>query len=149
MKVFLGGTCNGSDWREKILPLLQEQGIDYFNPVVDEWNKEARERELKARKTCDILLYCITPKMTGCYAIAEMVDDSNKQPEKTVFILLCDDHYDPPVMHGERGKSMTFSPRQYVSLMAVGHMITSNGGRFFTSLEDAVLSIAANVDTGA
>lgn len=30
-KVFLGGTCNGSIWREKLIPLLK---IDYFNPVV-------------------------------------------------------------------------------------------------------------------
>ena len=31
MKVFLGGTCAESKWREKLIPLLQ---CDYFNPVV-------------------------------------------------------------------------------------------------------------------
>lgn len=31
MKVFLGGTYNGSNWREKLIPNLK---IDYFNPIV-------------------------------------------------------------------------------------------------------------------
>ena len=37
MKVFLGGTCNESTWRNRIIPML---AIDYFNPVVDDWNEE-------------------------------------------------------------------------------------------------------------
>jgi len=32
-KVFLGGTCNESTWRDELIPMLE---IDYFNPVVDE-----------------------------------------------------------------------------------------------------------------
>jgi len=31
-KIFLGGTCNNSTWREQLIPMLQ---INYFNPVVD------------------------------------------------------------------------------------------------------------------
>ena len=34
MKVFLGGTCNGSDWREKVIEKLD---IDYFNPITAHW----------------------------------------------------------------------------------------------------------------
>lgn len=37
MKVFLGGTCNESTWREKLIPMLK---IDYFNPVVKDWKSE-------------------------------------------------------------------------------------------------------------
>jgi len=33
MKIFLGGTCNESTWRNRIIPMLE---IDYFNPVVDD-----------------------------------------------------------------------------------------------------------------
>lgn len=32
-KVFLGGTCNESTWRDKIIPELL---IDYFNPIVED-----------------------------------------------------------------------------------------------------------------
>ena len=43
MKVFLGGTVNGSNWREYVIPRLN---IDYFNPVVSVWNDEAYEEQV-------------------------------------------------------------------------------------------------------
>ena len=46
-KVFLGGTCNGSRWREKIIPMLK---IDYFNPVVPDWTPECQEEEKRQKK---------------------------------------------------------------------------------------------------
>ena len=80
MKVFLGGTCNDSKWRDKLIPMLK---INYFNPVVEDWNEEAREQERQERKICDFCLYVITPALAGVYSIAEVVDDSNKRPAKT------------------------------------------------------------------
>jgi hypothetical protein len=59
-RVFLGGTCNGSTWRDKFIPLLN---IDYFNPVVPTWDESAKQEELFQRRTCSALLYVITPKM--------------------------------------------------------------------------------------
>ena len=81
-KVFLGGTCNNSTWRDELIPKLN---IDYFNPVVADWTPECQDEEIKQRQECDICLYVITPKMVGTYSIAEVADDSNKRPEKTVF----------------------------------------------------------------
>ena len=83
--VFLGGTCAESTWREESIPMLK---IDYFNPVVDDWTLECQEEEIRQREQCDYCLYVITPKMQGYYSIAEVVDDSNKRPEKTVFCVL-------------------------------------------------------------
>ena len=40
MKVFLGGTCNNSIWRDVLIPLLTDNGINYFNPVVDDWTED-------------------------------------------------------------------------------------------------------------
>ena len=45
-KVFLGGTCNGSTWRNELIPKLT---IDYFNPVVDNWKEENYKQELIER----------------------------------------------------------------------------------------------------
>lgn len=84
-KVFLGGTCNNSTWRDKLIPLLK---IDYFNPVVDDWTPECQDEEIRQRESCDYCLYTITPKMTGVYSIAEVVDDSNKRPEKNYFMCI-------------------------------------------------------------
>ena len=62
MKVFLGGTCNESTWRDRLIPMLE---MDFFNPVVDDWDEDAQGRERFEREHCDYCLYVITPKMTG------------------------------------------------------------------------------------
>ena len=84
-KVFLGGTCNESTWREFLIPMLN---INYFNPVVDDWTEDCMKEEIRQREICDYCLYVITPSMKGVYSIAEVVDDSNKRPNKTIFCLL-------------------------------------------------------------
>jgi hypothetical protein len=121
-KVFLGGTCNNSSWREKIIPLLK---IDYFNPVVKDWTKKCQEIELKERKICDFCLYTITPKMSGVYSIAEVVDDSNKKPEQTVLVLL------------RKDENLIFTEAEWKSLTAVANLVAENNAWVFYSLEQA------------
>jgi len=120
-KIFLGGTCNGSKWRDTLVPLLQ---IDSFNPVVENWTEECMKRELQERETCDYCLYAITPKMTGVYSIAEVVDDSNKRPQKTILVIL------------EKDEDQSFSPVQLKSLKATAKLVASNGSQVFYSLEE-------------
>lgn len=126
MKVFLGGTCNESTWRNLIIPMLD---IEYFNPVVADWTPACMEEELRQRETCELCLYVITPKMTGTYAIAEVVDDSNKRPDKTIFVRLRDDG------------SARFDEGQWKSLGAVAQMVERNGVVVFTDLKSATIHI--------
>lgn len=119
-KVFLGGTCAESTWRNDLIPQLN---IDYFNPVVDDWTPECQAEEIKQREECDHCLYFITPRMQGVYSIAEVVDDSNKRPEKTVFAFVPED--------GE----FTFDTGQLKSLSQVGKMVQENGGTWLMSLD--------------
>lgn len=121
-KVFLGGTCNNSTWRDELIPKLT---IDYFNPVVDNWTEECQKEEQKQRKNCSICLYVITPKMTGTYSIAEVVDDSNKRPKKTVLVTLRTD------------SGNKFTDAQWKSLGEVSKMVLRNGGQYFDTLEAA------------
>jgi len=122
MKVFLGGTCNESDWRNQIIPMLK---FEYFNPVVDDWTENCMKQEILERETCDFCLYTITPKMIGTYSIAEVVDDSNKRPQKTIFILLRDD------------MTYHFNKSQWKSLNSVAKMVKQNGAKVFDSLKEA------------
>ena len=122
MKVFLGGTCNESKWREYLIKYLK---IDYFNPVVEDWTEECMEEEVIQRQICDYCLYTITPKMTGVYSIAEAVDDSNKKPEKTIFFFF---------LYELDGSTWTNS--QWRSINQVGRMVERNGGKYFTDLND-------------
>ncbi len=120
MKVFLGGTCNESKWREILKPLLL---IDYFDPVVPEWSDAARKRELHERQMCDYVLYTITPRMLGVYSIAEVVDDSNKRPKQTLLCLL------------ESDEEAVWTEGQWKSLCAVYNLVYRNGATVCYTLE--------------
>lgn len=126
-RVFLGGTTNESTWRDSLIELLK---IDYFNPVVDDWTEDDYQNELKERKFCDYVLYTITPRMTGVYSIAEVVDDSNKRPGTTLLCVL------PSDVNDFGSGNISFGKSQLKSLIKVGEMVTNNGGKFFTSLSD-------------
>lgn len=129
LKVFLGGTCNNSKWRDKLIPKLN---IRYFDPVVDDWTEECKVREIRERQECDFCLYTITPLMTGVYSIFEVADDSNKRPHKTVFCLL------------EEDEGKTFTKQQLNSLKEVANGVIRNGGKAFFNLDD----VAAYLNKG-
>jgi len=129
-RVFLGGTCNGSTWRDRMIPLLNKEGIEYFNPLVPDWTEEAQKNELRERESCDFCLYGITPKMMGVYSIAEVVDDSNKRPDKTILVVMKDDDLEK------------FTEAQLKSLAAVANMVKRNGGMVFDNLKQASKTIA-------
>lgn len=118
---FLGGTCNGSQWREALIPLLK---IDYFNPVVPNWDEAADKKEKEMRVSADFVLYTITPKMTGVYSIAEAVEDSNKRPATTVFVYL------------EEDEGVKFDTHQMKALKNTAKLIAANGGVVASSLQE-------------
>lgn len=120
-KVFLGGTCGDSTWREKLIPKLE---IPYFNPVVEDWTPECQAEELRQREVCSRVLYVITPAMEGVYSIAEVVDDANNRPERTVFCVLAE----------ENGKA--FGKAQLKSLKATADLVARRGATVCADLED-------------
>ena len=122
-KLALLGTCNGSKWRDLVIPHLT---IDYFNPVVANWNEEAQKREEEEKASADVRLYVITSKMTGVYSIAEVVDDSNKYPQKTVLVVAND--IDGP----------KFTEFQVKSLQATMKLVKANGAKVFNNIDVAI-----------
>ncbi len=131
-RVFLGGTCNESTWRDILIPKLK---IYYFNPVVKDWTEACMKEELIQRKECDYVLYVITPLMTGVYSIAELIDDSNKQPEKTIFCFLLSDYTED------------FTAGQIKSLYAVSNMVIENGATFLKDLNQVAEYLNENVSS--
>ena len=121
MKVFLGGTCAESKWREKLIPLLK---CDYFNPVVEDWTPECQENEEREKKICDYHLYVITPKMQGVYSIAEAVNDS-KNVLRTCIFCVTKEEDDRDWTKGE-----------LKSLDATAKLIKRNGGVVLNNLEE-------------
>ena len=117
MKVFLGGTCSGYKWRDDLIPMLN---CDYYNPIVKNWSEEDRLREVHERETADYVLYVITSGMKGVYSIAEIIDDSNKRPEKTIVCVLYDN----------------IDEQMSRSLQATLNLAKSNGATVLNSLEN-------------
>ena len=127
MTVFLGGTCAGSKWRDEIIPMLDARGIPYFNPVVDDWNADARRRE-QAVKDCPETLefYGITSEMQGAFSIFELTLSAIKKPGQTVFYL----------------KRTGFTELQLRSLDAISdRLLKETGLKTHYSLGSAVLEI--------
>jgi hypothetical protein len=118
-KTFLGGTCNDSTWRER---LIKDLKVPFFNPVVDDWTEEAQKEEDKQRKNAKFVLFVITPLMKGVFSIAEVVDCSNKRPETTIFCLL------------EKDDKKEFDKFELKSLIQVKKMVEKNGAKVFDDL---------------
>jgi hypothetical protein len=125
--VFLGGICNGSEWRKDLIPMLHGK---FFNPVIEgrDWTEEDRLNEVKQREECDYCLYVITPRMNGLYSLAEIIDDSNKRPTKTLIYLKEKDR-------GEGDKTVSFIPEVSESIENIFKLAVSNGAKRFYSLQ--------------
>ena len=131
-KVFLGGTCNESTWRNELIPLLEKAGVEYFNPVVDNWTLECQEEEYRQKEICDLHLYLITKKMKGVFSIAEAVASCQFKDKEVLFAFADFD--------GE------FDTAEKTSLYAVGHLIVRLGGYCIPDLKD-IRDLAARIST--
>jgi len=112
MKVFLGGTCNNSTWRDELIPHLEANKIDFFNPVVEDWTPDCQEEEYRQKEECDFHLYVITSEMTGVFSIAEAVDSVFAEGKTCMFQVLNDG----------------FDKGQRKSLLSVCELIQKRGG---------------------
>jgi hypothetical protein len=122
--VFLGGTCNGSEWRTDLIKKFK--GITYFNPVITDrpWTESDQENEQRHKRTCKYMLFVITPKMEGFYSIAEVVESSFKKPGRTIYCVIDTD--------GEK----SFNDVQKNSLRATGRLLQSNKAIVKQSLDE-------------
>ena len=110
-KIFLGGTCNGTAWRDDLISSLNS--INFFNPVVDDWTPECQQREDDEKENkCNIHFYCITSSMTGVFSIAEVADSVHNKSKITVLHVIPEG----------------FDERQLKSLEAVINLVKKRGG---------------------
>lgn len=130
LKVFLGGTCNESTWRDELIPMLE---IPYFNPVVEDWNEEAQEEEKRQKEICAYEVFVITKEMTGVFSIAEVIDAVHRNPRGTIFCYIYDDE---------------FKDHQIKSLQAVGDLVVERGGYFCGDLETVAVTLNQHMEKG-
>ena len=129
VRVFLGGTCAGSTWRDELLEQLDLERIEPFNPVVPDWTPECQELEDYHRLTDDLCLYVITPEGEGFYSFIEVTDDSNKRPGSTVLCVLTE----------ANGKS--FDGHTLKCVLKTAKLVANNGVYVANDLEELALYI--------
>lgn len=127
--VFLGGTCASSTWREELIPLLDSEKVEAFNPVVADWTPECQAVEDYHRETDDLCLYVITPEGEGFYSFVEVTDDSNKRPERTIFCVLTE------------ANGQTFSKHGLKCALKTMKLVGANGAYVAESLEQVAAII--------
>lgn len=82
-KLFLGGTCAGPDYRDKLIPLLT---VPYFNPVVENWTEADAVRENQEKASALANVFVITPAAIGSYSIAELTELAITS-DKPLFVM--------------------------------------------------------------
>lgn len=83
-KVFLGGTCADSTWRDDL-----HIQVASFNPVVDDWTQDCIKIENDEKNNkCNIHLYVLTSESDGVYSIAECVQSSMTSGISTILHVL-------------------------------------------------------------
>ena len=113
-RIFLGGTCCETNWRDTLIPFLDNLGFSYFNPVVSDWTPECQEIEnIEKNEKCDCHLYIITPEMKGVFSIAEIIDSAYSVRESSFGSMI----------FGILGEKNNWNPEQWKSLMAVLEMV--------------------------
>lgn len=125
IRVFLGGTCAKTTWRESLIPMLSDN-VDYFNPqkAPGTWTLSDNVEEVRQRQICDILLYTIA-KATSVLTIAEVIDDSHNRPERTICCILIDNMHEDVKKH----------------FYAIAEILEKNGVQVFFNIHNAIREI--------
>lgn len=69
--VGLFGTCGNSSWRNLAIEYLEEDGVDYFNPVVENYDDAAQQNEVYHFKNDAVIMLVITEETSGIISMAE------------------------------------------------------------------------------
>ena len=93
--VFLGGTAAKNIWRDAFINDLETLGVSreiFFNPVVQDWNEEARRAEEVAKEEASHLVFYIAdPKQEGnplsAYSMVEATMALYDKPERAVVVF--------------------------------------------------------------
>lgn len=122
-KVFLGGTCNKSNWRDSF---KEELNCLYFDPVVEDWTPADSLKEEREKLASNIHLYVLTPEGNNFYSIAEVIASATNKEKITVLVLLYD--YNGMAWNADDRRSMN----------AVMRLAESYGAKGFTNLSTAI-----------
>lgn len=129
-QVFLGGTADPATWRsDTVIPALEESGISYYNPQVDEqWSPELVQVEAAVKAAAEVLLFAITGDSRG---VASMVEATEYICAGRTVVLVVQDIRDGLVLDGQviTGRELLDlnRARAYLRDVATRHHVAIHG----------------------
>ena len=68
----LFGTCGDSQWRKPFIELYEQGGVNFFNPVVPNWDESCAAIEAEHLVEDEIILFPVTDETTGFGSLGEV-----------------------------------------------------------------------------
>lgn len=94
----LFGTCDNIRWRDPFMGRFEAEGIDYFNPMVDDWHPGMVDEENRHLLEDDIILFPVLKESLGNGSLAEIgfsVLNAIRASKGRTLIVLIDDTCEP------------------------------------------------------
>jgi hypothetical protein len=93
--IFLGGTSGRNRWRESFMRRLADRGVPrglFFDPVVKDWNEQARQREEEVKRDAALLVFYLgnpqEPDIPlSAFALVEATLAVCTQPKRTLLVF--------------------------------------------------------------
>jgi len=74
-EIFLGGSCNPTTWRKDVaIPLMEERGVSFYNPQVEDWSEELLQLEADAKAKAAVLLFVIDGDTRAMMSMLEVIE---------------------------------------------------------------------------
>ena len=89
----LFGTCGGSVWRDTFMKRYEQEGIAFFNPVVEDWDPSMAEVEAENLANDEIILFPVTKESYGSGSLAEVgfsILQAIRLDDRRDFVILID-----------------------------------------------------------
>ena len=100
MKLCIGlfGTCGKSQWRTPFMERYREEGIEFFNPQIDDWKPEDATIEAEHLADDAIILFPVTGETLGMGSLSEVgfsiLNAIKLDSQREFVVLIEDDVYD-------------------------------------------------------
>jgi hypothetical protein len=113
----LFGTCGDSKWRSTFIKKYQEDGIEYFNPQVDDWKPELAQVEADHLANDRIILFPVTSETYGTGSLAETgfsILQAIRLDDRRHFVIMIEDELDEHLHENEQAAKESLRARALV-----------------------------------
>ena len=143
--VFLGGACNPTTWRRDLLiPFLEDLGVSYYNPQIDEWHPGLIAVERKAKDNAKIHFFVVNNQTRGLASmieVAELVSRAFFSRSDIRVLVMIDDV--PKETHSIRGETLTKSAIEDLNRARIylRDIVNLHGGLLYHDMETAMAGL--------